>query len=610
MACGPVKTISMISTTTPFVLLDDARANGAGNKAMPARLYTDPIDVLAAENERQVSVLFDELRRYHAQGKHVVGYLEYPHRDQNRDQKNICAAWFGVFGDYQEIASDQVLGILPDTDGAYLSSLRPSISRADYATAFQKVQDYILAGDIYQANLTFRVQAQYAGHPLALYAMLRGQAAAGYGGIVWTGKQWHLSFSPELFFALKSGRVTTKPMKGTAARHANPAMDAKRVRALQSDAKQRAENLMIVDLLRNDISRVCDAGSVAVPQLFHIESYPTVHQMTSTVTGQLTAGHDAISLIQAIFPCGSITGAPKIRAMQIIDEIEVQPRGLYCGSIGRIDPNGDAAFNVAIRTLSLAPVENDLQNGPTLLSLGLGSGVVADSVEADEWAECLAKGEFARMTGYGFDLIETMRFEPEQGILRLELHLERMKASARAFDYEFDRHAARNQLHAMTFHLDAPSKIRLLSSQRGSLSIEIAALPAAPDRPWQIGITPLPVAAEDFRLRHKTTDRAFYDDARRQSGNCDEVLFVDAHGFITEGSFTSLFVKRNNHKDSQWITPPLARGLLPSVLRAEMIANGSAIEGDVTIADLAHEFCVGNSLRGLIHGKVPAKAVA
>jgi para-aminobenzoate synthetase / 4-amino-4-deoxychorismate lyase len=587
----------MISADTPFVLLDDARISGGGNTIVPARLYADPIDVVTADNANQLSELFDILRNYQTQGYHIAGYFDYP---SDHSDAISSGAWFGVFKFYREIAADAVLSELPDPDGAFISPLRPAISRADYAAAFHAVQDYIVAGDIYQANLTFPLAAHYAGHPLALYAALRGQAAAGYGGIIWTGQKWHLSFSPELFFALKSGRVTTKPMKGTAARHADPAIDADRVSALQSDPKQRAENLMIVDLLRNDISRVCTAGSVEVPQLFHIESYPTVHQMTSTVTGQLSDGHDAIDLIEAIFPCGSITGAPKIRAMQIIDEVEAGPRGIYCGSIGRIDPNGDAAFNVAIRTLTL-DVET-LDDAPQKLSLGLGSGVVADSIEADEWAECLAKGEFARMPGYGFDLIETMRFEPEVGILRLELHLERMKASARAFDYEFDRHAVRNQLHAMTFHLDTPSKIRLLSSSRGSISIQVAALPSVPDKLWRIAVVPLPVAPEDFRLRHKTSDRAFYDNARRQAGSAEEVVFIDPQGYLTEGSFTSLFVRRGDI----WVTPPLTRGSLPSVLRAEMIADGSAIEGDLTPADLAGEFCVGNSLRGLI----PAKAVA
>jgi para-aminobenzoate synthetase / 4-amino-4-deoxychorismate lyase len=593
----------LINADTPFVLLDDARISGA----VAARLYSAPIDILTAGAPDQWPQLWTQLRDAHSAGYHSAGYIGYPDKAEAADASRIPHAWFGVFNGYREIAPDQVLAQLPDPAGAYLSPWYPGITRADYAAAFAKVQDYIVAGDIYQANLTFRAQAQYAGDPLALYAALRTRSSAGYGGIVWTGQQYHLSFSPELFFAAKSGRITAKPMKGTATRSPNPETDAQRAADLQSDPKQRAENLMIVDLLRNDISRVCEPGSVSVPQLFQIESYPTVHQMTSTVIGQLGhnksgIGHDAIDLIEAIFPCGSITGAPKIRAMEIITEVEASPRGLYCGSIGRIDPNEDAAFNVAIRTLTLPHYENQLYDQPNLVSLGLGSGVVADSDEADEWAECLAKGEFARMSEYGFDLIETMRFDPEYGIARLELHLERIKASARVFDFEFDRHAARNQLHAATFHCDQPAKVRLLSARSGAIAIELGALPASPDRPWRVGIVALPVSKQDFRLQHKTSDRGFYDDARRARPDCDEVLFVDPEGFLTEGSFTSLFVQRGDI----WITPPLHRRLLPSVLRAELIANGQAIEGDLTVDDLPGEFYMGNSLRGMI----AAKAVA
>lgn len=588
----------MINTDTPFVLLDDARVSGAA----PARLYTAPKSVLIAHKQDELAQLFEQIRAANADGEFVTGYLAYPDVQAGREDNAQPIAWFGLFDTYLEIAPDQVLAALPPPEGAFLTALRPAISRSEYADAFAKVQDYIVAGDIYQANLTFRAEANCVGDPLALYAALRLRSSAGYGGIVWTGSQYHLSFSPELFFASKQGRVTTKPMKGTASRSADPEIDAERARILQADPKQRAENLMIVDLLRNDLSRVCAPGSVSVPQLFQIESYPTVHQMTSTITGQLADGHDAASLLDAIFPCGSITGAPKIRAMEIINEVETGPRHIYCGSIGRIDPNGDAAFNVAIRTLTLAPVENPVYPACNRVTLGLGSGIVADSDVADEWAECLAKGEFARVPGYGFDLIETMRFEPEHGIIRLERHLERMKLSAQVFGYEFDRHAVRNQLHAASFHLVEPARIRLLSSRGGAIAIALSPLPIAAVSPWRVALVPLPVAPNDFRLQHKTSDRAFYDQARRARPECDEVLLIDADGFLTEGSFTSVFVRRGD----MWVTPPLRRGLLPSILRAELIENGSAVEGDLTISDLEGEFCVGNSLRGLI----PAKLVA
>jgi para-aminobenzoate synthetase / 4-amino-4-deoxychorismate lyase len=584
----------MIAADTPFVLLDDARLTGAA----PARLYTNPVRTYTAQKADDLPALFATLRQARDEGLQVAGYIGYAAGfaleakgkkiSEADDTEGAPLAWFGMFTDYQEVMSDAVGAYLPDPAGAHLTAIRPDISYRDYSAAFQKVQDYIRAGDIYQANLTFRASANYAGDPLALYAAIRPNAAAGYGGVVWTGEQWLLSFSPELFFALKDGRVTTKPMKGTALRGSEPAQDDALAAELKADPKQRAENLMIVDLLRNDLSRVCDAGTVKVPDLFRIESYPTVHQMTSTVTGTLKSDHDAVDLIEAIFPCGSITGAPKIRAMEIIEEIEHSPRGAYCGSIGRIDPSGDAAFNVAIRTFSLCETGKQV-------SLGLGSGIVSDSNEAAEWAECLAKGNFARMGGTGFDLIETMRFEPAQGILRLELHLERMKESARALGFEFDRHAVRNQIHAVTFHLDAPSKVRLLLAKSGAIAIEIKDAPPAPVQPWLVKIVPMGVGASDFRLEHKTSDRAFYDTPRMAHKDADEVLFINAQGYLTEGSITALFVERDGHL----LTPRLSHGLLPSVLRGELIASGRAKEADLREEDLGDGFRLGNSLRGL-----------
>ncbi len=582
----------MISADFPFVLLDDARTR----QAAPSRLYSGPIAQIEARQITDMPALLAALRQAQADGYHVAGYLNYEAGLAlagapvlPKTQADALLGWFGVFTEYHELDTDAIASCLPDPAGAYLSPIKPDISLAEYKSAFEKAQDYIHAGDIYQANLTFRASAGYAGDPLALYAAVRPNAAAGYGGVVWTGKDWILSFSPELFFALKDSRVTTKPMKGTAPRMADPFKDSKIAEELRTDPKQRAENLMIVDLLRNDVSRVCVPGSVRVPDLFRIESYPTVHQMTSTVTGELQEGHDAVDVIAALFPCGSITGAPKIRAMEIIGELETGERGIYCGSIGRIDANGDAAFNVAIRSFHLNEPEKRV-------SLGLGSGVVADSQMTDEWAECLTKGEFAKVGGYGFDLIETMRFEPAQGIARLELHLERMKESARILGFEFDRHAARNGLHAVTFHLDKIHKIRMLLSKTGAIAIEVTDVPPVLAGVWQVQLTPLPVSAQDFRLHHKTSDRAFYDDARYGYPECAEVLFIDPDGYLTEGSFTSLFVKR----DGMFLTPPLSRGLLPCILRRELVEQGKAKEVDLRPEDLVDGFFVGNSLRGLM----------
>ena len=577
----------MIPTEGPFVLLDDARTHGAS----PARLYTNPVEVLTAHDGDALSALLASLRQARQDGLHTAGFFGYEAGAHLlpglTPAPSGLLAWFGLFKDFSTISADAVASVLPDPAGIWLSELRPAISRADYSRAFTTVQEYIRAGDIYQANLTFPLTADYAGDPLALYAALRARARAGYGGVIWTGQTHYLSFSPELFFALKDQRITTKPMKGTAQRRIDPAADAQAAEHLRTDPKQRAENLMIVDLLRNDLSRVCAAGSVKVPELFHIESYPTVHQMTSTVTGLLHDGADAVDVIQALFPCGSITGAPKIRAMQVVEEVEAAPRGIYCGSIGRIDDNGDAAFNVAIRTFTVCAETQSL-------SLGLGSGVVADSMEADEWAECLAKGDFAKIENHDFDLIETMRFEPAAGILRLEHHLDRMASSAVAFGFECDRHQLRDHLHESIFNLDRLSKIRLMVSRHGAQAVEIRPLEDVTE--WRVGVVPLPVDAGDFRLRHKMSDRTFYDDARRGRPDCDEVVFVGTDGLLTEGSITALFVER----DGKLLTPRLETGLLPSILRRELIESGKALEADLRIDDLSDGFWVGNSLRGLI----------
>ncbi len=579
----------MIPTNGPFVLLDDARTHGAS----PARLYSNPVDILTAHGTGEIDALLLSLRQAQRDGLHAAGFLGYEAGGQLLPNLAPAAdgvqAWFGLFKGFETIPTDVLPSMLPDPGGSWLSELRPGITRAEYSRAFATVQAYIRAGDIYQANLTFPLSAHYAGDPLALYAALRSRASAGYGGVIWTGETYYLSFSPELFFALKDKRVTTKPMKGTAQRRADPLQDAEVAEQLRIDPKQRAENLMIVDLLRNDLSRVCVPGSVAVPALFHIESYPTVHQMTSTVTGLLDEDLDAIDVIRSLFPCGSITGAPKIRAMQVVEEVEVAPRGIYCGSVGRIDDNGDAAFNVAIRTFTLCDTAKSL-------SLGLGSGIVADSSEADEWAECLAKGDFAKVDNHAFDLIETMRFEPMAGILRLEHHLERMKASALAFGFEFDRHEMRNRLHASIFHLEILSKVRLMVSRHGAQAVEIWPLEDVSE--WRVGVVPLPVPAQDFRLRHKITDRAFYDDARKGRPDCDEVVFVGTDGLLTEGSITALFVER----EGKLLTPRLETGLLPSILRRELLETGQAEEANLRIEDLADGFWVGNSLRGLIKG--------
>src|SRR4051812_12550843 len=561
----------------PFVLLEfEGRT----------RLYRRPLEVVEALQPAEVPLALERLRGRHAAG--FVGY-EAGHALEPKLAPLATEAgageppllWFGLFNGGEEVDAG---ALLPDPAGAWAGRPRPLVEREAHEAAIARALEHILDGDIYQANLTFPADVATAGHPLALYAAMRPRARAGWGGVVFTGEHWLLSLSPELFFTLEAGRVTARPMKGTAPAGGDAA-------ALRGDPKQRAENLMIVDLLRNDLSRLSRPGTVKVPALFEVEAYPTVLQMTSTVTGELEEGRDAVDLLATIFPCGSVTGAPKVRAMEIIAGLEREKRGPYTGSIGRVAPDGEAAFNVAIRTLVL-------KGGESVARLGLGSGIVADSVAADEWRECLAKGEFVA-TARRFDLIETMRFDPHEGIAELDRHLARMKRSADSLGFAFDRHHARNELQAATFFLREPRRLRLLLSATGAMAIEARPLPEATEGPVEVALVPLPVEPEDFRLRHKTSDRRFYDGAREAAG-AFEVAFVDGEGFVTEGSFRSLFVERGG----RLLTPPLERGLLPGVLREALLDEGRAEEADLRAEDLEGGFFVGNAVRGLVAARL------
>jgi para-aminobenzoate synthetase/4-amino-4-deoxychorismate lyase len=592
--------------TKPFVLLDDARAD-----AVPARLYVDPLRILSAHTIEEIDAVLAAVRTARDAGLDVVGYLAYdaaaafeprlgPATPAIDTDGSLPLAWFGVFAGYRTIESADVTALLPDPAGAWNGTPEPEIALSTYDTQFAAVQAEIVAGGLYQANLTYRARMKVQGDPLSLYARLRMQAGAGFGAFIDTGEATILSLSPELFFALDGDTLTCRPMKGTARREPSPAADATAVAALAQDPKQRAENLMIVDLMRNDLARVARAGSVAVPSLFAVESYPTVHQMVSTVTADLAPETDAVDVLTALFPCGSITGAPKIAAMQAIARIEDSRRGLYTGTIARFDATGDAMANVAIRTL-VWPKDTETA------WLGAGGGIVADSDPAAEWDEARAKLAFLTHDVRRFDLIETMAFDPHHGLLLLETHLARLSASALAFDFEFDRHTVRNELQAATFRLRTAARVRLLLAASGAVAIEIGTMPEQADQPVSVAVVPLPVAPADIRLRHKTSDRAFYDDARRGS-NSFEVVFERPDGRLTEGSFTSLFVPRGD----VLVTPPLSDGLLPGILRADLLASGRAVEGHITQADLAHEFFIGNAVRGLIRARrtVAASPVA
>lgn len=599
----------------PFVLLDDARSDGAS----PARLYRNPVEIVVARRPEEVESALGRIAELGSQGRALAGFFAYEaglaieprlhHLAPSRTGAGGPLVWFGAFMGWEELAADDVGSWLAAQSAQApprIGPLEPQLSPGAYDEAFETLVEAIRAGDIYQANLTFPLAGTWSGDPLAIYAAIRPHAAAGYGGVIFDGSHWLLSFSPELFVAHRDGAVTAKPMKGTRPRHREAPADAAAAAELAASAKDRAENLMIVDLMRNDLSRAARPGSVRVEHAFAVESYPTVHQMTTTVRAQLKPDLSVVDLVKAIFPCGSITGAPKIRAMELIAEVERDARGAYCGAIGRIDPagsngTGDAAFNVAIRTLRL---ETDPGGSGGRARLGVGSAIVADSDPMGEWRECVIKGGFvSRSAAAQFDLIEAMRFEPDSGIALLELHLERIKASAEQLGFAFDRHQARNQIQALCFDLEASAKVRLLLARSGSIALATAPLDeGALQEPVTCAVLPLPVDPGDWRLRHKTSDRGFYDEAARvaAAAGASEALLCGPDGLLTEGTRSNLFLER----DGALVTPPLRLGLLPGVLRRSLIESGKAREAELRIEDLAGGFLLGNSVRGLVAARL------
>lgn len=574
-----------------WVLFDDAREGGA----LP-RLYQQPREIVTTSRLDEILPALERVRAELRAGRHAAGYLAYE-AGYAFDPKLMDLARKGegpllCFGLFDGFDVPDLGALLPSADGAYVGRPRPRVTPGQYVTAVEHVRDHLFGGDFYQANLTFGCDVAVAGDPLALYARLRRSAKAGWGGLLIDDETTIISLSPEQFFTIRGGLIEARPMKGTARRHRDPRFDEAEVKRLSADDKQRAENLMIVDLMRNDLARVSVPDSIEVPELFAVETYPTVHQMVSRVTGRLRADCDAIDAVCTIFPCGSVTGAPKVAAIEALRQLEPEPRGAYTGSMGWIEPGGDAAFNVLIRTL-------EWQRGRSRARLGLGSGLVVDSVPRNEWDECLLKGDFVRREAQDFDLIETMRFDPSEGIIELERHLDRMRGSAQDLDFQFDRHAARNELQAATFGRKNRAMVRLLLSRTGAMAIEVKPYDDPEELPVRVAVRPLPVDPGDFRLRYKTTDRRFLDLTRRQAGEY-ETVFVDPNGQLTEGSRTSLFVER----EGKLLTPPISRGLMPGILRAKLIEEGRAEEAELTPTDLENGFYVGNIVRGLIPAKL------
>ncbi|HNQ35140.1 MAG TPA: aminodeoxychorismate synthase component I [bacterium] len=596
-----------------FVLLEDLRPGRGRRRRL---LFHDPVEIVRAEEPAAVPAALEKLQEALKQGFYVAGHLDYEagygldpfweKRPKNRAAAGRPLLWFGVYRKPDTCPNPADSRFPIPSRPFYLGPLKLDTGWKEYARRAARVKEYIARGDVYQVNYTCRYRFDFRGDPLDLYRALHSRQSAGYAAFIRQGRLSILSLSPELFISLRGGLIVTRPMKGTAGRGRSPAEDAARVRRLAASSKERAENLMIVDLLRNDLGRICRTGSVRVTGLYEIESYETLHQMTSTIEGRLKRV-DLPRIFAALFPCGSVTGAPKLRAMEIIAEIEKSPRGPYCGAIGWLGPGGRGLFNVAIRTLVIEDGRGEM---------GVGGGLTWNSRPAAEYRECRLKGDFlesvqAKSTAR-FRLLETLRWQGRTYLYRRE-HLARLKNSAAFFGFQCDLGKVNRALDAFAGRLEGGEyRVRLLLNRAGRIKIEAARLKETDAAPGlsRAAFYPAPVNSQNPFLYHKTTRRRLYNRAHRLATDRGlfDFIFKNERGELTEGAITNLFIEKNG----RFFTPPAACGLLNGIWRREFLAaHPTASERILHPEDLAAADAVylGNSVRGAVRIElVPAAA--
>lgn len=604
-----------------FALLDDCTASAADPRS---RLYTGHAGTLTCQDADELPGLLDHTQDALRQGMHALVLLSYELGAQMQAiaPRDAHTAWAQVllFEHCQHLAADEVNAWLaapdPVSDGcdiacadqqAGIRNLQPGISREKFDVAIADIKKYIEAGDTYQLNYTYRMRFDAYGSPRLLYRRLRARQPVPYGAlIVLPDGRAVLSLSPELFLRHHRGQLTAQPMKGTAPAAADRSQNLKHAAALAADPKNRAENLMIVDLLRNDLGRVAKTGTVRVPHLFDVSMHGDVLQMTSTVQARLRPDTSLHQLLTALYPCGSISGAPKRRTMQIIRALEPDHRGIYTGAIGWLDAAGDGqifgdfCLSVPIRTLMLeAPGPNGLRVG----EMGVGAGITYDSNAADEYAECQLKAQFLTGIAQEFELFETMHATRTEGCRHVDLHLRRLSASASVFGFHYNENTVREHLLSACAKLpaDGSHRMRLALAHAGTINVQHA--PLAPlTTPVRLWLAPQPTEAADLFLQHKTTLRARYDAAWRaaEARGVFDVLFLNTRGELTEGARSNVFIKLKGH----WFTPPLNAGVLPGIMRSVMLADPkwNARVQRLTLEDLraAEQIMVCNSLRGAL----------
>jgi para-aminobenzoate synthetase/4-amino-4-deoxychorismate lyase len=578
----------------------EARFDDLTGEAPSFRL-TDPAGVLEATRSDEVGPVLAAAEAAAARGLWVAGFVAYEAapgldpslvvraREPGDPFDRLPLAWFAMFQHRQETVLPS-----PRDDAVPASDVWvPSIGRERYDSAIASIREHIAAGDTYQVNHTFRLRSTVEGDERGLYRDLCYAQRGAHTAYLNAGRYRILSASPELFFRLDGDRLTTRPMKGTAPRGRWLAEDDAILAALTTSVKDRAENAMIVDLLRNDLGRIAVPGGVRWSHVFEPERFETVWQLTSTVTADLRPDVDIVGVFRASFPSGSITGAPKVRTMEIIAALEDAPRGVYCGAVGYLAPASAgppaAVFSVAIRTVVL-----DAESGAA--EYGVGGGVTWDSSAAGEFDETVAKARVLTARRPPFELLESMRAEPGQPVRRLELHVDRIRASAAYFGFVFDDREVRTAIEGAAARADRPVKLRLRLSRSGKIAMSSTPLDRGVAEPVRLALDDVPVDPADAFLFHKTTMRQRYEDAKTRHPDADDTLLVNADGQITETSVANVAVRL----DGRWWTPPIDAGLLPGTERAALLADGTLRERPIGVdeAKTADELAVINSVRG------------
>ena len=533
------------------------------------RFFRDPVEIYSTSNLDVVVPLLNRIdARARGEGLYAVGYLAYeaaPAFDGALSAHDAAGPllWFGLYDGFETALPAVADAVAAPADW------KPVIGREQFDQTIERIRTYIAAGDTYQVNYTFPITAEFDGDPYAWFRTLCNAQRASYCAYIHAGDRHVLSFSPELFFSLDGEELVTQPMKGTIARGLSAEQDSARAQTLQESAKDRAENVMIVDMLRNDMGRISETGSVHVDSLFDVARYDTLWQMTSTIRSQTTA--EVPEIFGALFPSGSITGAPKIRTSEIIHELETGPRGAYCGAIGWWGPERQAEFNVAIRT---ATIEVDAGR----VTYPVGAGITWESSAAAEYDECLLKAEIVTKPHPGFELLESLLWDGE--FFLLERHMNRVRLSADYFEFSFDSASVRDALDVAVRSLKhVPTKVRLTLSREGNVLCDCA--PVGESRAWRVGIAPVAVDSGDVYLYHKTTKRDMYESALA-GRDTDDAILLNERGEVTESTRANVIALI----DDQWVTPPVACGLLAGTYREELLERGEIVERVVTFDDL------------------------